>query len=76
MFVYSAVYIYVDISLADFWLFALLARTISPGFYNNLVPSAFSTKCMGGGQQAAMLDAVKTPGTSLDLFLLLAFMNP
>ena len=31
MFVYSAVHIYLNISLANVWLFALLARTISPG---------------------------------------------
>ena len=76
MFVYSAVHIYLNISLADFWLFALLARTISPGFYSNLVPSAFSTECMGGGQHTAMLDARKIPGTSYGLFLHSACLNP
>ena len=76
MFVYSAVHIYLNISLADFLLFALLARTISPGFYSNLVCSAFSSECMGGGQQAAMLDAGKNPETNLGLFLHFACLNP
>ena len=75
MFVYSAVHIYLIISLADFWLFALLARTISPGFDNNLVSSAFSSEYMGGGQQTAMLDAGKTPGTRLGLFFDCACLN-
>ena len=77
MFVYSAVHIYLTISLADFWLFALLARTISPGFDNNLVSSAFSSEYMGGGQlqQTAMLDAGKTPGTRLGLFFDFACLN-
>ena len=75
MFVYSAVHIYLTISLADFWLFALLARTISHGFDNNLVSSAFSSDYMGGGQQTAMLDAGKTPGTRLGLFFDFACLN-
>ena len=68
MFVYSAVHICLNISIAAFWLFALLALTISPCFYSNLFPSAFST--------GWVLDAEKTSGTSLGLFMHLAFVNP
>ena len=54
----------------------LCKGSISPGFYSNLVLSAFSTECMCGGQQAVILDAEQTPETSLGLFLRLAFLNP
>ena len=50
MFVYSAVHICLNISLAAFWLFALLARTISPSFYSNLLPNAFSTEWVVGNK--------------------------
>ena len=50
MLVYSAVHICLNTSLAAFWLFALLARTISPSFYSNLVPSALSTEWVVGNR--------------------------